>query len=290
MNKRLFHRPARHDDNPEYKALLEEHPIHSQLREHLEAMWSQFRHLASDHCQSEFPRQTHRRFWEMYLCAALLDSGLCLEELPDDSPDARIRLPSGKSVWLEAIAADAGEIDNPNSVPPLSELPPGVVKVIALPEEQILLRITSAIASKIKQRAKRIQRNIVTNEDPYIIAVNAGNVPYAMASREPPIVLRAIFPIGHQYFTLNRFSHDITDSGWTFRSGIIKKPKIIASPALPTSACSGASRAPIPGQAEQGFRSKVSSCSGDAEQAFRACRAPIPVKPSRHSGEAEHPR
>jgi len=55
-------------------------------------------------------------------------------------------------------------------------------------------------------------------------------------------------------------------------------------------ACSGARRAPIPGQGEQGFRSKVSSRSGDAEQAFRACRAPIPGMPSRHSGEAEHPR
>jgi hypothetical protein len=35
-------------------------------------------------------------------------------------------------------------------------------------------------------------------------------------------------------------------------------------------ACTGRSRAPIPGQGEHRFRSKVSTHSGDAERAFRA--------------------
>jgi len=35
-------------------------------------------------------------------------------------------------------------------------------------------------------------------------------------------------------------------------------------------ACTGRSRAPIPGQGEHPFRSKVSTDSGDAERAFRA--------------------
>ena len=38
----------------------------------------------------------------------------------------------------------------------------------------------------------------------------------------------------------------------------------------PPSACTGRSRAPIPGQGEHPFRSKVSTDSGDAERAFRA--------------------
>lgn len=226
MDESLFHRDAQLDDDPEYRALLEDVPLHAQLRTYLEAMWSRFRPLASAHWQSEFPRQTHRRFWEMYLCAALLDFGFQLEQLPDDAPDALVRLPDGRPVWFEAIAADAGEPGNPNSVPQLSELALDVVRVGYLPEEQIILRITSAIASKISQRAKRIKRGRVKAEDVYVIAVSAGAVPLAFAAmRDLPIAARAVFPVGHQYFKVNTSSFEVVDSGWASRMGITKKPR-----------------------------------------------------------------
>lgn len=98
MDERLFHRAAGGGDDPEYAALLADIPVHAQLRGHLEGMRSRFRPLAPAHWRREFPRQTHRRFWEKYLCAALLDAGLPLEPLPDDAPDALARLPDGRPV------------------------------------------------------------------------------------------------------------------------------------------------------------------------------------------------
>ncbi|MBN8232483.1 hypothetical protein JYK02_33705 [Corallococcus macrosporus] len=236
MNMPLFNRQAQLGDDPEYRALLEKIPLHAQLRAHLEEMWSRFRPLASSHWQSEFPRQTHRRFWEMYLCAALLDVGLQLEPLRDDAPDALVRLPDGSAAWFEAVAADAGDQDNPNSVPPLPELAPGTVHVGYLPEEQMVLRITGVIASKIKQRAKRIGRGRIKAEDAYVIAVNAGAVPHAFAARSDyPLIVRAVFPIGHQYFTVNTASLEVENSGWTSRMGISKKRNPPANTQVPSS-------------------------------------------------------
>ncbi|NVJ27774.1 hypothetical protein HUW62_41845 [Myxococcus sp. AM011] len=237
MDMPLFHRDAQSDDDPEYRALLEDVPFHAQLRTYLEAMWSRFRPLASAHWQSEFPRQTHRRFWEMYLCAALLDFGFQLEQLPDDAPDALVRLPDGRPVWFEAVAADAGEPDNPNSVPQLSELALDVVRVGYLPEDQIILRITNAIVSKVNQRARRIKRGRVKAEDVYVVAVSAGAVPLAfVAMRDLPIAARAVFPVGHQYFKVNTSSFEVVDSGWTSRMGVIKKPRPAAMSEVQTNA------------------------------------------------------
>lgn len=61
-------------------------------------------------------------------------------------------------------------------------------------------------------------------DDAFVIAVNAGRVPLAsLDGREPPIVVRSVFPVGHRYLTLDRSSREVVGSGWTHRPGITKK-------------------------------------------------------------------
>lgn len=232
MREKLFYRDATSDDDATYQAILDPDPDprHAVIRDDLEAIWSKFRDLASDHWWDEFPRdgKTNQRFWEMYLAASLRDGGMTLAPLPDDAPDVRVDLPDGTPVWIEAIAAENSLPDNPNAVPSIPESPPMVPVVSDFPEVQIMLRLTNALDTKFKQRERRLARTNprvpIRETDPYVIALNGSALPRIMAGTTPPLIVRSVFGVGHLKLMLDSKTGKVVDHEWDARYHIEKKP------------------------------------------------------------------
>jgi hypothetical protein len=71
-----------------------------------------------------------------------------------------------------------------------------------VPDEAITLRYSSAIDVKRRQYAEWLERHHVHREDAFVIAVNSGQLPYALTDVFPPRVCKALFPIGAEYVSI----------------------------------------------------------------------------------------
>jgi hypothetical protein len=169
----------------------------------------------------DFALHTHQRFWEMYLAAALLAAGHSIEA-PKPGPDIGL-IHRGKRIWIEAVTATPGDPSKPDSVPAY-EPRLGVSTVRSVPQDQITLRCTAAIAAKFPVQYRRhAEMGIVRPEDCYIVAVNIGQADYWMDHGTPPYVLRAVLGLNHLFVTIDRESRRITRRGVQLRAQIPKK-------------------------------------------------------------------
>lgn len=96
------------------------------------------------------------------------------------------------------------------------------------PEEKIILRIRSAIWDKHKKLQNYIQENLVDKNDSYLLAINGGRMgiqakPYRPRSGRPPIIVKAVFPIGAQYGVWKTKTGEMVDSGFKYRDSVEKK-------------------------------------------------------------------
>lgn len=203
-----------------FQALSAQHDQAAAVRRQLERLWVSYRDLATSHWYTEFPRHTQSRFWEMYLAVSLREAGLSLARLPDNSPDVRTALVDGRHCWFEAVAVGAGDLSNADHVSDFPARRGGPIVAERVPEEQILLRLTGGIRAKRIQRAKQLRQRIIGRRDPYVIAINCGAIPRAWFSGQFPWIVKAVFPIGHQFATFDVQTREIADTGWTSRLNI----------------------------------------------------------------------
>jgi len=177
-----------------------------EARANVERLWS-FAHaymdpVAPQRASSHF----HPEFWELYLAASLLEFGIDLvsaAERPCRVPDFAIRDPR---VWVEAIAPGPGR--GPNRVEE-SEL--GLVRPV--PDEPIMLRLTHAIFQKCEKHKNYVDRGLVAESNPYVIALNAARIPSASKERMVPRIVRALFGIGPEIVLIDRHSGAIRQGG-----------------------------------------------------------------------------
>ncbi|MGB7414993.1 MAG: hypothetical protein WA902_12365 [Thermosynechococcaceae cyanobacterium] len=143
------------------------------------------------------PDQFHQHFWEIYLAASLLEAGLNLQDSSGrDGPDLCIKADDGSKVWMEAVTAAPGQ-----GIDAVQEVEIGTVR--SVPDNQIKLRLLNAFAGKIKQYKRYRDKNLVSSEEQYIIAINAAQVPLARLEREISRIVRSLYlfyPLGFNLY------------------------------------------------------------------------------------------
>lgn len=179
-----------------------------------EILWPRFAPFADSNFLQEAKDNFTERFWEMYLGCTLLDCGYEIGTPGDEGPDlcAEVRK---KKVWFEATAPSAGT--GSDQVPT-----PIKGKVVAVPEDQILLRLTGAIDAKRQQFENAETKGIVSDQDGAVICINGRNIPHTISDYVPHLIVRALFPIGNPTATLNRETSEVLESGFELRFHIQK--------------------------------------------------------------------
>ena len=189
-------------------------PYIVEVRVFVEELWQSYSQYADTHFRQQIQVDFHARFWEMYLTCAFLKNSLPVISR-DKGPDILIEDQSCR-IWVEAIAPTSGADENPDRVPDLKSY-----IATRLPHEQIILRYRSAISEKFDNKYQGyLARGIVSASDAYVIAINSCKIQAAIADSDPPLILKVVFPIGYQQFTINKQTQEIIDSGFQFRPAV----------------------------------------------------------------------
>jgi hypothetical protein len=158
-------------------------------RQFSEGLWLRFYPLADLNFVEEFSRNCSNRFWEMYLGCTFIDAGLC----PHSSgagPDLSVSS-AENIIRIEAIAPSSGDSSSPDAVPLIQN---GIVQ--RMPVEKVVLRYRAALEEKHRKHVDYLAAGGLTPLDPYVIAVNGSNVRFASCVDDPPVGMRAVFPLG----------------------------------------------------------------------------------------------
>ena len=203
--------------DPVYCAIKDEiNPRCQEAKIFVEDLWGKtYEYLDSD-LPKEIPDQFHQRFWEIYLAASLVEAGLDLQHsISRDGPDLCIKADNGSKVWIEAVTATPGQ---GNDAVQKSEL--GTVNDV--PDDQIKLRLLNAFAEKNKKYNHYRTKNWVSSEEPYVIAINAAQVPSARLEREIPRIIRSLLPFGFQVIHLSRQTLEVAKTSHEYQGEVIK--------------------------------------------------------------------
>jgi hypothetical protein len=160
----------------------------------------------------------HSAYWEMQVTGGLLEAGAVLVPRGQRSPRnaGPDLLSTNPHAWIEAIAVEAGKGDD--AVP---EAPEGVA--YSVPDNQILLRIVQAIDAKRAKREDYLSRKWLRASDPYVVAVNSGNLPNGKSELPLPRIVRAVFPFGHYAVFMDVRTGNIAKGFYEHRAAIQKR-------------------------------------------------------------------
>jgi len=157
-----LYRNVRELDNPRARA----------ARAECEILWREYEPLAVEpNFIAEFAKQTHERWFEMYLTVALKRTGLpVVPGRRGRGPDVLLDFGDHRT-WIEAIAPGSGDPMKPDSVPP-----PPVGEAFWVPFPLMALRVASALDTKAKQIKSYVTDGIVSETDVVVIAVNVHGI------------------------------------------------------------------------------------------------------------------
>jgi hypothetical protein len=191
----------------------------------LEALWATYEPYADTDFPTKFAQHPDEHFWEMYLTVSLLEAGKKVRsraELTkaerDTGPDICV-LEEGRKVWIECVAPGAGIEGHPDSVPELT----GKRTVLAAPRRQVELRITSSLLQKREKFRGYQQKKIVAPEDVAIIAFSGANFWAQSSTVGLPAALSAVYPVGDEYFVMNKETFEVVKSGHALSTTIPRK-------------------------------------------------------------------
>jgi hypothetical protein len=182
----------------------------------VEELWGKAHKYLDSDILKELPVQFHQRFWEIYLAASLLESGLNLQHSSGrDGPDICIKANDGSKIWVEAVTASPGQGNDA-----VQEAEIGTVR--SVPDDQIKLRLLNAFAEKSRKHKRYREKNWVSPEEPYIIAINAAQVPSARRELEIPRIVRSLLLFGFQVLHLSRETSEVTGTSYEYQGEVIK--------------------------------------------------------------------
>jgi type I restriction enzyme S subunit len=202
--------------NEDYLLLMK--PSSEEERLFVEQLWLEYEEYADANYIEEFPRQLHRRFWEMYLACSLLYKRhkLCPRER-DIGPDTCVEIHGGR-IWLEATAP------GPGTGPDALVESKCRDKMAYVPEEKVVLRYRSAIESKIGKWREYVEKEIIDAKGPYIVALNGREIPGAWPDDdEIPLIIRTVFPFGDPFAVYDLQDHASVQGGILYQDKIIKR-------------------------------------------------------------------
>lgn len=202
----------------QFKRLLSR-PFDGPDRAFVEGLWARFEGLAEPQFTREFAEHTHSRYWEMYVGVALLDMGCSLAQQrrgPDLCVDSEC-----PHLWIEATAPEPGTGEDRVPSPRLPR--DGEVIVENWPEEVLLLRYTSKISDKSEQYEKWLARDVIRSDEPFVIAINGGDLYYSSPESEIPNIVKAAFGIGPFTVTIDNSTEEVVSKGYGHRPYIRKR-------------------------------------------------------------------
>ncbi|MBW4553086.1 MAG: hypothetical protein KME35_18535 [Aphanocapsa sp. GSE-SYN-MK-11-07L] len=182
----------------------------------VEQLWRKAHQYLDSDILKELPDQFHQRFWEIYLAASLLEAGLNLQRSSGrDGSDICIKANDGSKIWVEAVTASLGQGNDA-----VQETEIGAVR--SVPDDQIKLRLLNAFAEKSRKYRCYREKNWVGSEEPYIIAINAAQVPSATRELEIPRIVRSLLPFGFQVLHLSRETLEVAGTSYEYQGEVVK--------------------------------------------------------------------
>jgi hypothetical protein len=179
-------------------------------RAKFEKLYAKYAPYTDSHFLQEAKKNFHQRTWEMYIACVLLENGLSITS-KDEGPDIKMVLAS-HTIWIECVAPNKGTGND--RVPDLVD---GLQDV---PEEKMLLRITNALKDKFETYQEYLDKNIVGQNDIFIIAVNRSQLEHFDSIK--PLILKCLFGLG--YLTLpTRLGDRKPGNTYYSRRGDLKK-------------------------------------------------------------------
>lgn len=204
--------------DPEYGTLATSNwkPV-VEARDYLESVWPRVQPYLDDDFLSKAARAFRPHFWELYLCAALLDAGKRLTPRSergggDSGPDFLL----AEGIYIEAVLATAGA-----GADAVSEAPLGVASDV--PDDAIRLRILNAIDKKRRQLENYRDADLVPADAPFVIAVNAGAVPSARHENTIPRIVRALLPFGDLRVHINPSTFEQLGTSYQYENAVFKQ-------------------------------------------------------------------
>lgn len=180
--------------------------------ERIEEMWTCYEPHADIDFMSQFVEHPKERYWEMLLTVVLDD---CFELIPTKAgPDVCINA-SPRPIWIEAVTPSRGSGDD--EVP----LFPEGGGLITYPEPQIILRLRSALKSKLDVYHRYVENGRLDPTDPYVVAISAGRL-YETLMDPRAAILKAVLPIGFPQLLINRDTGEAVDGGYSYRPHVSK--------------------------------------------------------------------
>jgi hypothetical protein len=188
-------------------------------RDFINEIWPHCAEYLDSDLRHDARQDFHQRWWELYLAHALLSNGITLlsrqhRPLAKKGPDLLATV-EGKKIWIEAVTASAGT--GPDAVP---ERVLGVAAEV--PDNQIKLRIQSALSSKLNKYRHYRSQGWISESEGYVVAVNAGRVPKARLERTVPRIVACVFPIGVEVVHLNIETGKFSDLTYQYQGSVEK--------------------------------------------------------------------
>jgi len=185
-----------------------------EVRNRLEKLWQIYQPYADRKFKAGFREDLVARFWEMYVGSMLIQEGKELEKSGDIGPDICVK--GSQKIWIEAVAPSQG--CGKDKVPEMEGS--GWV-----PEDKITLRVCHAIKEKFEKYQEYIEKGHISENDPYIIAINSSRVPGIDGGSDPPYIIRAAFPIGSLAVRVNPKTFEKIWEGYQYKGEIVKENK-----------------------------------------------------------------
>lgn len=184
------------------------------FRNFLEKIWGVYKSYADSNFKNEFKLRFCQRSWELYLGSVLLIRGYKLGKHSDFGPDIMIPFKFG-NIWVEAISVEKGI--GLNRVPKVKN---GIW--MDVPEEQMLLRLSSGLLDKYKKYTTYLEKGIISDGDPFIIAIDRSSLEFT--DPQIPLILKCLFAIGHQVLFIKSKEQKTQSesSNWSERSSVAK--------------------------------------------------------------------
>ena len=191
-----------------------------QWRECSEELWKIFGPYANAQFREKAQEQFFPFWWEMFLGVTFLENGFNLEKTEIDQPDICIK-DKDSLIWVEATMPQHGEgADRVLERRTIKEV--GMAQLV--PNEQIILRYTSVARDKNINYKERLERGIIKEADPYVIAIHG----YCLKDTPPhegiPLIVKALYPVGDLTVTFSKH-HTETETFYITREVIFKKNK-----------------------------------------------------------------
>ncbi len=226
--------------HPFYKQLCKPDQITEVCRQHINAIWQWYSamELADKNFVTDFPKNTTQRWWELETAWFLHNCGYNLAKGKAGSDF----LCKGENIVfeVEVVAPTPGKEGHPNFVPEISN-----TNNLRERERIELLRLTSAIYDKAKKHLRDIEKGCSNPSLPFVIALSPADLPNMFSGLDMPAALKAVYPIGGQYYSLDPATGQALSREWECRLQIHKS----ALPKEPISTqvfCPGCGTEPYP--------------------------------------------